>query len=201
RSPGHAPGPSGSACAATGRWQWGWPGCRRGRAPRRARVPWSRVLLTGGVGCRSPCGGDARPDGAGMVLRSRAGGTAPAWRTRIVSDLCTGVKNTHGYARATGAALPVGPACARARVAGRSPAPPEDARTSCRGPTMRALTLDRAVLLAGPGLPGCAGVSRVMLAPARPPVDPAQVQLYAVPPPGSQEIAQLEASSAVGFGT
>lgn len=51
------------------------------------------------------------------------------------------------------------------------------------------------------GLSGCAGVSKVMLAPARAPVDPSQVQVYAAPPPGSQEIAQLEASSAVGFGT
>jgi len=40
-----------------------------------------------------------------------------------------------------------------------------------------------------------------MRGPARPPVDPAAVQVYAAPPPGSQEIAQLEASSAVGFGT
>ncbi|MCR6687710.1 hypothetical protein [Pseudoxanthomonas sp.] len=58
-----------------------------------------------------------------------------------------------------------------------------------------------AVPLALLALAGCASTSRVMLAPARAPIDPAQVQVYAVPPPGSQEIAQLEASSAVGFGT
>jgi hypothetical protein len=66
---------------------------------------------------------------------------------------------------------------------------------------MRTLPLVLAVSLAALGLAGCAGVSKVMLAPARAPVDPAQVQVYAAPPPGSQEIAQLEASSAVGFGT
>ena len=54
------------------------------------------------------------------------------------------------------------------------------------------------VLLA---LSGCAGVTKVMLGPARAPVDPSQVQIYSVPPPGAQDIAQLEASSAVGFGT
>jgi len=66
---------------------------------------------------------------------------------------------------------------------------------------MRTLPLVLAASLAALGLAGCAGVSRVMLAPARAPLDPAQVQVYSVPPPGSQEIAQLEASSAVGFGT
>ncbi len=50
-------------------------------------------------------------------------------------------------------------------------------------------------------LAGCAGTSRVMLGSARPPVDPATVQVYASPPAGSVEIAQLEATSAVGFGT
>ena len=59
-----------------------------------------------------------------------------------------------------------------------------------------------AVLLVLPlFLAGCAGASKVMLGPARAPVDPATVRIYTVPPPGSQEIAQLEASSAVGFGT
>ena len=50
-------------------------------------------------------------------------------------------------------------------------------------------------------LAGCAGSSRVMVGQARPPIDPAQVQVYTAVPPGSQEIAQLEASSAIGFGT
>ena len=50
-------------------------------------------------------------------------------------------------------------------------------------------------------LAGCASASKVMLGQARPPIDPAQVQVYSTPPPGSVEIAQLEATSAVGFGT
>ena len=50
-------------------------------------------------------------------------------------------------------------------------------------------------------LSACAGTSKVMLGQARPPVDPAQVRIYTTPPPGSIEIAQLESSSAVGFGT
>jgi len=54
-----------------------------------------------------------------------------------------------------------------------------------------------AALVAG----GCASTSRVMLGQARAPVDPASVQVYSTPPAGSVEIAQLESSSAVGFGT
>jgi hypothetical protein len=50
-------------------------------------------------------------------------------------------------------------------------------------------------------LAGCAGTSRVMLGQPRPAIDPAEVQVYSTPPAGSQDIAQLEASSAVGFGT
>lgn len=50
-------------------------------------------------------------------------------------------------------------------------------------------------------LAGCASASKVMLGQARPPIDPSQVQVYSTPPPGSLEIAQLEATSAVGFGT
>ncbi|WP_454828279.1 hypothetical protein [Pseudoxanthomonas wuyuanensis] len=50
-------------------------------------------------------------------------------------------------------------------------------------------------------LGGCAGSSKVMLGQPRPPVDPAQVQIYRTPPAGSLEIAQLESTSAVGFGT
>jgi len=48
---------------------------------------------------------------------------------------------------------------------------------------------------------GCASTSKVMLGRARAPIDPSQVQIYSMPPAGSQEIAQLESSSAVGFGT
>ena len=48
---------------------------------------------------------------------------------------------------------------------------------------------------------GCASTSKVMLGQARAPVDPASVQIYSTPPAGSVEIAQLESSSAVGFGT
>ncbi|SBV37693.1 conserved exported hypothetical protein [uncultured Stenotrophomonas sp.] len=48
---------------------------------------------------------------------------------------------------------------------------------------------------------GCASTSKVMLGQARAPVDPASVQVYSTPPAGSLEIAQLESSSAVGFGT
>jgi len=50
-------------------------------------------------------------------------------------------------------------------------------------------------------LASCASTSKVMLGSARPPVDPAQVRIYTTPPAGSVEIAQLESSSAVGFGT
>lgn len=48
---------------------------------------------------------------------------------------------------------------------------------------------------------GCASTSKVMLGQSRAPIDPALVQVYSTPPPGSVEIAQLESSSAVGFGT
>lgn len=48
---------------------------------------------------------------------------------------------------------------------------------------------------------GCASSSKVMLGQARAPIDPSQVQVYRTPPAGAQEIAQLESTSAVGFGT
>ena len=57
-----------------------------------------------------------------------------------------------------------------------------------------------AALTVSLALAGCASTSKVMLNPARAPIDPAQVQIYSVPPPGSQDIPQLESSSAVGFG-
>ncbi|MDV3470060.1 hypothetical protein RZA67_15160 [Stenotrophomonas sp. C3(2023)] len=48
---------------------------------------------------------------------------------------------------------------------------------------------------------GCASTSKVMLGQARAPINPAEVQIYSTPPAGAIEIAQLESSSAVGFGT
>ena len=63
--------------------------------------------------------------------------------------------------------------------------------------SLRPVTL----LLLALALSACAGTSKVMLGQARPPVDPTQVRIYTTPPPGSIEIAQLESSSAVGFGT
>ncbi|MFA4128644.1 hypothetical protein P2C52_05950 [Xanthomonas perforans] len=50
-------------------------------------------------------------------------------------------------------------------------------------------------------LAGCASRSKVMLGQARAPIDPAQVQVYSNAPVGSVEIAQLESTSAAGFGT
>ncbi len=58
-----------------------------------------------------------------------------------------------------------------------------------------------AVLALAATLTACAGTSKVMLGQPRAPIDASQVQIYSTPPPGSVEIAQLEASSAVGFGT
>lgn len=50
-------------------------------------------------------------------------------------------------------------------------------------------------------LAGCAGTSTVMMGAARAPVDPAEVRIYRIPPPDSVEIARLESTSGVGFGT
>ena len=58
-----------------------------------------------------------------------------------------------------------------------------------------------AALLLAPLLLACASTSKVMLSQARPAIDPALVQVYASPPEGSIEIAQIEATSAAGFGT
>ena len=57
------------------------------------------------------------------------------------------------------------------------------------------------LLLLATTLAGCASTSKVMLGQAYTPTDPAQVRIYTTPPVGSIEIAQLESSSAVGFGT
>lgn len=66
-----------------------------------------------------------------------------------------------------------------------------------RAVNMRVAALAAVLLVSS----GCASTSRVMLGQARAPVDPALVQVYSTPPAGSVEIAQLESSSAVGFGT
>ncbi len=50
-------------------------------------------------------------------------------------------------------------------------------------------------------LAGCAGTSTVMTGQARPPIDPSQVRIYRTLPPDSVEIAQLESTSGIGFGT
>ncbi|KAB7763153.1 hypothetical protein [Xanthomonas maliensis] len=50
-------------------------------------------------------------------------------------------------------------------------------------------------------LAGCASSSKVMLGQPRAPIDPALVRIYPHAPAGSQEIAQLESTSAAGFGT
>ena len=63
--------------------------------------------------------------------------------------------------------------------------------------TLRTAAIAAALLT----LAGCAGTQKVMLGQARTPIDPTQVQIYSTPPPGSVEIAQLESTSAVGFGT
>ncbi|HET8818364.1 MAG TPA: hypothetical protein VFM73_02350 [Xanthomonadaceae bacterium] len=48
---------------------------------------------------------------------------------------------------------------------------------------------------------GCASTSKVMLGPARPPIPAEAVRVYVDPPARFQEIARLEADSAIGFGT
>lgn len=65
-----------------------------------------------------------------------------------------------------------------------------------RACTLRTLLFAAALLL----LAGCA-TSHVLTGQPRPPIDPAQVQVYFDPPPGYQEIARLEtASGAFAFG-
>lgn len=58
------------------------------------------------------------------------------------------------------------------------------------------LALAAATLLAG-----CASTSKLMLGEARPPIDPSDVRIYRAPPPGAVDIAEIDASSAIGFGT
>jgi hypothetical protein len=63
------------------------------------------------------------------------------------------------------------------------------------------MRLQTAALTAVLLVSGCAGSSRVLVGQTRPPIDPSQVRIYTSVPPGSQEIAQIESSSAIGFGT
>ncbi|GHH53512.1 hypothetical protein [[Pseudomonas] boreopolis] len=63
--------------------------------------------------------------------------------------------------------------------------------------TIRLLT----AALLGLALAGCASSSKVMMGQARTPIDPAFVRIYNTAPVGSVEIAQIEATSAAGFGT
>lgn len=58
-----------------------------------------------------------------------------------------------------------------------------------------------AALLIGTGLAGCASTSKIMLGAARPALAPEQVRIYSAPPLRFEEIARLETSSAIGFGT
>lgn len=54
-------------------------------------------------------------------------------------------------------------------------------------------------LLAAICLAGCASSSTQLLAPARPPIDPAQVRIYKAPPPKYQQIAVVDATSGTSF--
>lgn len=54
-------------------------------------------------------------------------------------------------------------------------------------------------LLAGLLLAGCASSSSRLIAPARPPINPAEVRIYKAPPPKYQEIAVLDATSGTSF--
>jgi len=94
------------------------------------------------------------------------------------------------------------PACGHgpgADVGADSDFPPDDPNcpTGVNAMNIRWIALTAMLLAAA----GCASTSKVMLGRARAPIDPALVQIYSTPPAGSLEIAQLESSSAVGFGT
>ena len=54
-------------------------------------------------------------------------------------------------------------------------------------------------LLAALLLTGCASSSSHLIAPARPPLNPAEVRIYRAPPPKYQEIAILDATSGTSF--
>lgn len=64
--------------------------------------------------------------------------------------------------------------------------------------------MTRRLILAFAGLAllgGCASTDKLMLGQARAPIDPSEVRIYRVPPPGAIDIAEIDASSAIGFGT
>lgn len=64
--------------------------------------------------------------------------------------------------------------------------------------------MTRRLILAFAGLAllgGCASTDKLMLGEARAPIDPSEVRIYRVPPPGAIDIAEIDASSAIGFGT
>lgn len=63
--------------------------------------------------------------------------------------------------------------------------------------TRRLILAISALVLLG----GCASTDRLMLGEARAPIDPSQVRIYRTPPPGAIDIAEIDASSAIGFGT
>lgn len=67
--------------------------------------------------------------------------------------------------------------------------------------TLLRRTLLLAPALAGLLLAGCASSSKVMIGQPRAPIDPALVRVYNTPPAGAVEIAQIESTSAAGFGT
>lgn len=48
-------------------------------------------------------------------------------------------------------------------------------------------------------LVGCASTSSRLIAPARPPLNPADVRIYKAPPPHYQEIATIDATSGTSF--
>lgn len=50
-------------------------------------------------------------------------------------------------------------------------------------------------------LGGCASTDKLMLGEARAPIDPSEVRIYRTPPAGAIDIAEIDASSAIGFGT
>lgn len=56
-------------------------------------------------------------------------------------------------------------------------------------------------LLVAAMLAGCASTDKLMLGEARAPIDPSEVRIYRAPPPGAIDIAEIDASSAIGFGT
>lgn len=63
--------------------------------------------------------------------------------------------------------------------------------------TRRLILAITALVLLG----ACASTDKLMLGEARAPIDPSEVRIYRTPPPGAIDIAEIDASSAIGFGT